>query len=147
MSLKEVLYEDLKRAMKQGNKKLVSVIRLVRAAIVNAEKEKLHILDDDEVVQVLAKEVKQRRDAIEEYKRVERQDAVAELENEIDILLEYMPQQLSEDEITELVSQTIYEVGASSVKDMGRVMKALMPRVKGRADGQLVNKIVRQQLH
>lgn len=146
MSLKEVLYEDLKRAMKEGNKKLVSVIRLARAAIVNAEKEKMHLLDDDEVVQVLAKEVKQRRDAIEEYKKVGRQDTVSELEDEIDILLGYMPQQLSEDEITELVSQTIYEVGASSMRDMGSVMKALMPKIRGRADGSLVNKIVRQQL-
>jgi uncharacterized protein YqeY len=146
MSLKDVLYEDLKRAMKEQNKKMVSVIRLARAAILNAEKEKLHLLDDQEVIEVLAKEVKQRRDAILEYKKANRQDTVAELESEIDILMGYMPKQLSEDEITELVSQTVFEVGAQNMNDMGRVMKALMPKVKGRADGQLVNKIVRQQL-
>lgn len=146
MSLKQRLQKDMIKAMKEKNKERLSVIRLAKAAIVNAEKEKTRELDEDEVIAVLSKEVKQRKDALSDYEKAGRQDIIDKINKEIEILLEYLPQQLTEDEIAEIVSQTIFEVGANSIKDMGKVMKELMPKLRGRADGKLVNKLVRQQL-
>ncbi|TYP54977.1 GatB/YqeY domain-containing protein [Thermosediminibacter litoriperuensis] len=146
MSIKDVLNEDMKRALKEGQKERLSVIRMARAAIVNEEKDRMHELSDEEVIEVLSREVKKRRDAKEEYERLGRRDVAEELEREINILLSYLPQQLTEEELEEIVRQTIFEVGANSIKDMGRVMSAVLPRVKGRADGRAVNAIVKKLL-
>jgi len=147
MSLKQVLLDDLKAAMKEKDNIKKNVITMVRAGILQIEKDKKIELDDEGVLEVIAKAVKQRKDSIPDYERGDRPDLVENLKKEIDVLMTYLPQQLSEDELDSIVAQTIYEVGAQSVKDMGRVMKALMPKVKGRADGRLVNELVKKHLN
>jgi uncharacterized protein YqeY len=146
MSLKEVLQQDLKTAMKEKDSIRKSVITMIRAAILQVEKDKKIELDDEGVIEVIAKGVKQRKDSIPEFEKGNRLDLVENIQKEIDILMAYLPQQLSEDEVSKIVAETIVEVGAQSAKDMGKVMSALMPKVKGRADGKLVNMIVKQQL-
>jgi uncharacterized protein YqeY len=142
MTLKERLQEDLKSAMKSKDQLRLSVIRLAKAAIMNLEIARGHELSDQEVIEVLAKEAKQRQDSIPEYEKAGRADIIETLRNEIKIVQEYLPAQLSENEIRELVKAAIAETGASSKKEMGKVMAALMPKTKGRADGKLVNQIV-----
>ncbi len=148
MTLKERLNEDMKQAMKarEAGKERLSVIRLARAAIKYAEIDRRHELSDEEVLEVLAREVKQRRDAILEYQKANRPEAVAALEREMNIVLGYLPRQMSADEIRALAREVVAQVGARDGKDMGKVMGALMPKVKGRADGKLVNQIVRELL-
>lgn len=148
MSLSGRLSEDMKQAMKdkEAGKVRLSVIRMVRASIKYVEIEKKKELSDEEVLDVLAREVKMRRDSIEEFRKGNRQDLVENLEVEIDILTQYLPQQLAESEIYALVSEAVAETNATSVKDMGRVMAVLMPKVKGRADGKIVNTIVKEKL-
>lgn len=149
MSLKEQLTEDMKQAMKarEAGKLRLSVIRMVRAAIKNVEIDSKKELTEDGVLNIVAKEVKMRRDSIEEFKNANRQDLVDQLELEIAVLLPYLPQQLTEAEIRDLVSEAVAASGATSSKDMGKVMALLMPNVKGRADGKLVNSIVRDSLN
>ncbi|WZL77615.1 GatB/YqeY domain-containing protein [Eubacteriales bacterium mix99] len=146
MSLKDRLLEDMKSAMKEKDTIRKSTITMVRASILQKEKDEKVKLDDAGVVGIIAKEVKQRRDSIPEFERGNRPDLVDKLNTEINILMEYLPQQLTEKEIEKIVVQTISEVGATGMKDMGKVMGALMPRLKGRADGKLINGIVRKHL-
>ena len=146
MTLMEQLTADMKEAMKQGEKERLSVIRLVRGAVRQAEIDGKKTLTDDEVLGVIGKEVKMRRDSIEEFKRGGRADLVEKTQAEIAVLMPYLPEQLSADEIKKIVEEVISSVGAASYKDMGKVMGALMPRVKGRADGKLVNETVRALL-
>lgn len=148
MSLQERLYEDMKKALKdrEAGKLRLSVIRLARSALKNRAIEMGRELTDQDVVEVLAREVKQRREAIEEYKRVGRQDVATELEAEIAILQEYLPRQLSREEIAAEAGEVISSMGAKGPKDLGRVMGALMPRMKGRADGKVVQEVVRMLL-
>lgn len=148
MSLKEKLTADMKEAMKareEGRQRL-GVIRMVRGAIRQQEIDGQKELDDDAVLAVISKEVKQRRDSIEEFKKGGREDLIAQNEAEIAVLMAYLPQQMAEGEIRKLVQDAIAATGASSPKEMGKVMKELMPKVKGRADGKLVNQIVRELL-
>ncbi len=148
MSLKEKLTQDMKDAMKakEAGRQRLSVIRLVRGAVRQLEIDGKKELGDEEVLGVISKEVKQRRDAVEDFKKGGRGDLVAAAEQEIAILTAYLPEQLSEEEIRTLAAAAVAESGASSAKDMGKVMKALMPKVKGRADGKLVNTVVRSLL-
>ena len=146
MLLMEQLTADMKVAMKQGEKERLSVIRLVRGAVRQAEIDGKKTLTDDEVIDVITKEVKMRRVSIEEFERGGRTDLVEKTQAEIAILMPYLPAQLSEDEIRALVEAAVAEAGAVTAKDMGKVMGALMPRVKGRADGKIVNEIVRSLL-
>ncbi|EFW30670.1 YqeY-like protein [Selenomonas artemidis F0399] len=146
MTLMEQLTADMKEAMKQGEKERLSVIRLVRGAVRQVEIDGKKTLTDDEVLGVIGKEVKMRRDSIEEFERGGRADLVEKTQAEIAVLMPYLPEQLSADEIKKIVEEVISSVGASSSKDMGKVMGALMPRVKGRADGKLVNETVRALL-
>lgn len=146
MSLQEKLQEDLKAAMKSKDSRRLSVIRLAKAAIKNTEIAKKKELNDDEVLEVLSREVKQRRDAIPEFQKGNRPDLVENLETEIAILMEYLPQQMSEEEIRQVAREVVAAVGAKDAKDMGKVMGALMPRVKGKADGRLVNQVVKELL-
>ena len=148
MSLQERLLSDMKEAMKakEAGKLRLTVIRMVRASIKNAEINNKRDLNDEEVLEILAREVKQRRDALPEYEKANRQDMVDNLKEEIKILQEYLPEQLTEAEITQLVQEAIEQVGANSPRDMGKVMGTLMPKVKGKADGKLVNKIVKDLL-
>lgn len=146
MSLKEVLQQDLKTAMKEKDVLKKNVITMVRAAILQIEKDKKVELDDEGIIDVIAKGVKQRRDSIPEYEKGGRMDLVETIQKEIEILLTYLPKQLSEEEVTNIITATIQEVGAVDLKDLGKVMSAIKPKIKGVADGKLVNSIVRQQL-
>ena len=146
MSLMEKLTADMKEAMKHGEKERLSVIRLVRGAVRQAEIDGKKTLSDDEIIGVITKEVKMRRDSIEEFERGNRADLVEKMQAEIAILMPYLPEQLSADEVRRIVEAAVSEVGATTAKDMGKVMGVLMPRVKGRADGKLVNEIVRSLL-
>lgn len=148
MSLKEKLANDMKEAMKarEAGKARLSVIRLVRGAVRQIELDQKVELDDEGILAVISKEVKQRRDSIEEFKKGGREDLVAQNEADIAILLEYLPAQLSEAEVRALVSEAVAAVGAHGPKDMGKVMKELMPKVKGKADGKLVNQLVKEAI-
>ena len=148
MSLREQLNADKKEAMKarEAGKLRLSVIRMVWANISNLEIEKKRELTEEEIAGVIAKEVKMRKDSIQEFKKGNRADLVEQAEQEVAVLMPYLPQQMSEEEVRQVVADTIAEVGAASVKEMGKVMSALMPKVKGRADGKLVNTIVRELL-
>ncbi|VBB06091.1 Hypothetical protein LUCI_1306 [Lucifera butyrica] len=149
MSLKDKLTEDMKQAMrdKEAGKFRLSVIRMVRASIKNLEIDRKRDLTEEEVVEVLAKEVKMRRDAMEEFKKGNRPDLVDNLEQEIVILMQYLPQQMDEPEVRSLVAEAVSQTNAAGPKDMGKVMAVLMPKVRGRADGKLVNAIVREMLN
>jgi Uncharacterized conserved protein len=147
MSLKEVLQEDWKQALKAKDKFKTDTISMARAAILLVEKTNGEQLDDEQIFEVLAKEVKQRREAILEFEKGNRQDLIDKANAEIEILLGYLPQQLSEEEISGIVRQAVDEVGGNSIGDMGKVMAIVVPRTKGRADGRLVSQIVKQYLN
>ena len=144
--LKERLVEDMKKAMREKSKKELSVIRMVRAAIKNKEINNQKELNNQEVIEVLSGQVKKIRESIEDFIKGDRTDAVEEAKNEIKILQRYLPEQMGENEINNLVDEIIEEVEATDMSDMGKVMKTIMPRVKGRADGSEVNRIVREKL-
>lgn len=148
MALKEQLTEDMKAAMKakEEGKLRLGVIRMVRSAVRQAEIDGKKELDDDGVAAVISKELKQRKDSLEEFQKGGRDDLVEKTNEEIKVLLSYLPEQLGEDEIRNLVKAAIEETGAASPKDMGKVMKVLMPKTKGKADGKLVNNIVKEML-
>jgi uncharacterized protein YqeY len=146
MSLSDRLNEDMKQAMKSQDKFKLSVIRMVRSTIKNSEIDLKRPLDDNEVLDVLTREIKQRKDSLQEFSKAGRDDLADNLKAELVILAEYMPQQLSEEEVKAIVQQTIQQIGASSKADMGKVMTALMPQVKGRADGKIINQLVQQLL-
>ena len=148
MTLKDRLVEDMKVAMKakEEGKVRLSVIRMVRAGIRNAEIDNKIEFNDAQVIEVLARELKQRRDEREEFIKADRPDTVQALDKEISVLMDYLPQQLSEGEIRQFVQETIATVGAQGPKDLGKVMGVLSPKTKGRADGKLVNQIVREML-
>lgn len=146
MTLKERLNEDMKAAMKAREELRLSVLRLARAAIVNAEVAKGAELDDAGVVEVLEKEAKKRRESIEEFTKAGRADLAEKEQKELDILTAYLPQAMSTEELRALVRECIAEVGATSRKDIGAVMKVLMPKIRGRADGKAANQIVQEML-
>ncbi len=147
MSFKQILQDDLKTAMKEKDTIRKNVITMVRAAILQQEKDKKIEMDDEGILDVISKALKQRKDSIPEFEKGNRPDLVKDLEREVEILMAYLPEQLNEDEIDKIVSDTIFEVGAQSARDIGLVMKALMPKVKGRADGRIVNELVRKHLN
>jgi len=148
MTLRDRLMEDMKQAMKdkEAGKLKLSVIRMVRSAAKNVEIDRHKELDDNELLEVVAKEVKMRRDSLDEFRKAGRPELLATLEQEIAILMEYLPEQMSEAEVRTLVIQAVADAQAASAKDMGKVMALLMPKVKGRADGKLVNTIVKELL-
>jgi hypothetical protein len=146
MSLKERLQEDWKLAMKSKDSFKSGVLSMARAAILYSEKNDGKALDDDQVIAVISKEVKQRRESIVEFKKGNRPDLVEQTNKEIEILLDYLPQQLTEEEIMEIVKAAVIEVGANSIKDMGKVMAYVQPKVRGKADGKTVSQMVKQQL-
>ncbi len=149
MSLKERLTADMKDAMKakEEGKLRLSVIRMTRAAVKNQEIQLGRELNEEEMLQVLTKEVKLRRDAIPEYEKSNRPQAIEDLKREIAVLMEYLPQQMTEEEVVELVKRVINEVKAESPKDIGKVMGKVVPQTKGKADGRLVSEIVKSLLN
>jgi uncharacterized protein len=146
VDLRARLDADMKQAMKDKDKIRLSTIRMVRTAIKNAEIDQQKTLSEDEVLAILNRELKQRRDSLQAFESAGRVDLVEAVKQEIDVLMDYLPKQLSEDELSELIRQAIQETGASSKADMGKVMSVLMPKVKGRADGKLVNQLVQKHL-
>ena len=148
MSIKDLLTEDMKQAMKdkESGKLRLSVIRMARANIKNIEIDEKRELNDDEVLAVLMKEVKMRQDSLEEFTKAGRDELAEQAKQEIAILRKYLPEQLTDDELRALVQEAIDETGAASQKDMGKVMAAVMPKTKGRADGKRINAMVRELL-
>lgn len=148
MSLNERLLSDMKEAMKQkeAGKIRLATIRMVRAAQKEMEIDKKRALTDEELVQLIRREMKKRQDVIADYEKAGRMEMVEQLKEEISILEEYLPEQLGEEELRKMVKEAIAEAGAESSKDMGKVMKILMPRIQGRADGKVVNEIVKEML-
>jgi len=146
MSLKQRLQEDLKKALRARDERRKSVIRMALAAIVNAEVEHGGELDDAGVITVLQKQANRRRDTIAELQQVNRPELLANEEAELAILEEYLPRLLSREEIAEEARQVIAEVGATGMGQMGPVMRQLMSKLKGRADGRVVNQVVRELL-
>ncbi|SDW38382.1 GatB/YqeY domain-containing protein [Tepidimicrobium xylanilyticum] len=146
MSLKEKLMEDLKTSMKNKNTVRKNAITMIRAAIKQVEVDRRIELNDEEILEIISKQVKEKKNALEDFKKGQRQDLVDLTEQEIEILLEYLPKQLTDEELKEIVVETINEVKAKDIKDMGKIMKSIMPKIKGRADGSRVNEVVRQVL-
>ncbi|MBY0187720.1 GatB/YqeY domain-containing protein [Bacillus altitudinis] len=147
MSLLEQLNSDMKLFMKNREKDKLLVIRMVKASLQNeAIKLKKDSLTGDEELTVLSREIKQRKDSLHEFSKANRLDLVDKVQKEIDILDVYLPEQLSEEELQAVVKETIAETGASSKSDMGKVMSAIMPKVKGKADGAVINRLVSEQL-
>lgn len=144
--LKKKLMEDMKKAMKKKNKARLSVIRMTRAEIKNKEIETGNDLDDQGVIQVIAKQVKQIKDSLSDFEKAGKEDVMTKLNQEIEILQDYLPEQMSETEINKLVEQVIAETGAENMSDMGQVMGKLMPQIKGKADGSLVSSKVKNKL-
>jgi uncharacterized protein YqeY len=148
MSLKQRIEQDLKTALKAGDKQRLSCLRMVKSKIQEKQvelrgKEGFDAkLSDDDVMNVVSAYAKQRRDSIESYEQGGREDLAANERAELEIISAYLPQQMSEDEVAAIVDEAVSESGASAPKDMGAVMKLVMPKVKGRADGKLVNRIV-----
>lgn len=143
MSLKDKLADDLKSAMKEKNTVRKNVVQMVRAGVLQIEKDKKITLDDDGVLEVIAKQLKQRRDSLPDYEKSGREDLISELKSEMDVLMEYLPEQLTREELEEIVKKAVESTGASSMKDMGKIMSAVMPQTKGRADGKVINEIVK----
>jgi len=146
MSLKDLLTEAMKAAMKAKQAERLSTIRQLRSAIKNKEIELGKELDDDAVISVIGTLVKQRREAAQMYRDNNRPELANKEEAELAVLQEYLPAQLSEAEIRAIVSEVVTAVGATSVKDLGKVMPQVMARTKGAAEGKLVNRLVRETL-
>lgn len=152
MSLKEQISSDIKNALKAGEKERLSVLRMVNSRVLEKEVElrtskgRDYKLNDDEVIDVITSYAKQRRQSIESYRSGGREDLAAKEEMELEILQDYLPAQLSEEEVSRIIDEAIAETGASSPKDMGTVMRVVMPRLKGASDGKVVNALVRQKL-
>ena len=146
MSIKETLTQDLKLALKEKDTIKKNTVQGIRAAILQFEKDNLTELNDDGILDVIAKELKKRKDVLPEYEKSGRQDLITQLNREIEIVMGYLPSQLSEDELDEIVVKAISEIGASSMKDMGALMAAVMPKVRGRADGRMINTLAKKHL-
>ena len=144
--LKEQLASDLKDAMKAKDEIKKNAVQMARAGVLQVEKDKRITLDDEGIIEVIAKEVKKRKDVLPDFEKAGRADLIEATQREIEILTKYLPSQLTEEELDKIVSETVSETGASSMKDMGKVMSALMPKVKGRADGKTVNELVKKHL-
>lgn len=144
--LKEKLLEDLKNSMKEKNVLRKNVIQMVRAAILQVEKDKNITVSDEQIIQIMAKEVKTRKDSLEDYQKGGRQDLVDQTKQEIQIIEEYLPKQLNKEELKIKVQEVIQETGATSMKDMGKVMKAAKEKIGAASDGKSINEVVKELL-
>lgn len=145
--LKEKLLADLKNAMKEKNIIRKNVVQMVRAAILQVEKDKQIELEDNQIVEIMAKEAKKRRDSLADYEKGGREDLVNQIKQEIAIIEEYLPEQLSDEELEKTVKGVIQKVGATSMKDMGKVMKAAKEEIGAKADGRAINEKVKKILN
>ena len=145
--LKEKLMQDLKDAMKEKNDIKKNTVQMVRASILQVEKDKGIQLEDNQIIDIIAKEVKKRKDAALDFEKSGRDDLIAQNNAEIEVLINYLPKQLSKEEIEEIVKKVIEEIGASSMKDMGMVMKGAKEKIGASADGKTINEIVKSLLN
>jgi len=146
MSLLKKLQEEMKSAMKSGDKERLATIRMLISEIKKVQIDAQKELSDDEIIKILQKYAKQRKDSIEQYRKAGREDLAEKEERELQIVQEFLPQPLSEEEIEKLVEEAIKETGASSMKDMGKVIKLVIEKAQGRAEGSVVSKIVKTKL-
>lgn len=145
-TIKERLQDDWKIALKARDKFRSSVLTTAKSAILHVEKTEGITLEDEKVIEILAKEIKQRREAMLDFEKGNRQDLVDQSQAEIEILLNYLPQQLSEEEIKSIINESALEVGASNIKDMGKLMAKVRPLTVGKADGKVVSQLVKDYL-
>lgn len=146
MRILDQLNADMKTAMRAKDRESLTTIRMIKSSIQNEEISKGRELNADEELAILSREKKQRLESLEEFKKADRPDLMEKIETEISVVDKYLPEQLSDEEVRAIVTEAIDEVGAESMKDMGAIMSAVMPKVQGRADGSLVNKFVRELL-
>lgn len=146
MSLKEKLLEDFKTAIKDKDTVRKDAVQMVRSAVLQVEKDQKVTLDDDGIIEVIAKQIRQKKDVLPEYENSGRHDLIEKLKREIEILTQYLPEQLTEEQLEGIIKQAVQDTGARSAKDIGKVMQAVMPKIRGRADGRLVNQIVKRLL-
>ena len=142
MSLKDQLNDDLKESMKNKQQVRKSVVTLIRAAIKQREVDERVELDDNAVMGLISKQLKQSNDALEDFMKAGRDDLISQTREEIEILMSYLPKQLTDDELREMIKEAITQVNAQSSKDMGKIMGVLMPKTKGKADGKRINALV-----
>lgn len=145
--MRERILNDLKEAMKSQDKKLLSVIRMVKGAIQMEELNTKRELNDDEVIAIIAKQIKTRKESIVEFEKGNRNDLIEETSLEIEILNKYMPEQLSMEEVIKIIEEAIDEIKPESIKDMGKVMGYVNPKLKGRADMGYVSSIIKEKLN
>lgn len=146
MSLEERINEEMKQAMKANDKPRLSAIRMIRSSLKNKEIELRRKLEDEDIVKVLHGMVRKAEEAIEQFQAGGRDDLVEKERMEIEVLKSFLPQAMSPDEILKIIEETIQETQASSLKDMGKVMKAVMPKLGGKADGKVINQLVKERL-
>ena len=144
--LKEKLLEDLKIAMREKQNLKKDVVQMIRAAILQVEKDKQIELDDNQILEIIAKEAKKRKDSLVDYEKSGREDLVEKIKEEIEIVSAYLPKQLTKEEITEIVKKVIEETGATTMKDMGIVMKHAKEKMGASADGKSINEVVKELL-
>ena len=144
--LKERLLEDLKVSMRDKNVVRKNTVQMVRAAILQIEKDTGNVVDDEKIIDIIAKEMKKKKDAMVDFEKAGRQDLIEQTNEEMKVLEEYLPKQLSKEEIKEIVSKVISNVGATSIKDMGIVMKEAKAKIGAGADGKTINEVVKELL-
>ena len=145
--LKERLLEDLKVSMRDKNVVRKNTVQMVRAAILQIEKDTGNVVDDEKIIDIIAKEMKKKKDAMVDFEKAGRQDLIEQTNEEMKVLEEYLPKQLSKEEIKEIVSKVISNVGATSIKDMGIVMKEAKAAIGAAADGRAINEVVKELLN
>ena len=145
--LKEKLLEDLKQSMKEKNTNRKNVVQMVRAGILQVEKDKGIQLEDAQVLEIIAKELKKRKDSLADFKKANREDLINQVNEEISVLEEYLPKQLSDEELELKIQEIITKVGATTIKDLGIVMKEAKTEIGAQADGKRINEVVRKLLN
>ncbi|HUL37973.1 MAG TPA: GatB/YqeY domain-containing protein [Thermodesulfobacteriota bacterium] len=146
MSLEERLVEEMKQAMKSNDKLRLSTIRMIRSSMKNKEIELRKKLEDEDIVKVIQVMVRKGEESVEQFQAGKRVDLVEKETKEIEILKSFLPQPLSQEEILKIIDQSIQETQASSLKDIGKVMKSVMPKIGGKADGKVINQLVKERL-
>ncbi|MFR3919896.1 MAG: GatB/YqeY domain-containing protein [Clostridia bacterium] len=145
--LKEKLLEDLKQSMKEKNTNRKNVVQMVRAGILQVEKDKGIQLEDAQVLEIIAKELKKRKDSLADFEKANREDLINQVNEEISVLEEYLPKQLSDEELELKIQEIITKVGATTIKDLGMVMKEAKTEIGAQADGKRINEVVRKLLN
>ncbi len=144
--LKEQLMEDFKNAMKEKNELKKNTIMMIRSSILQVEKDTQKEMSENEIIEIISKELKKRKETLADIERSGREDLIANVNEEMAVIKAYLPEELSREEIEKIIVDTIAEIGANTMKDMGKVMQAVKPKMAGRADNKLVNEIVKAKL-